>query len=79
LITLTVNEKEVSVGEGTTVAAAIMASGTVAFKLSVNGSRRGPLCGMGVCFECGVTIDGNRFQRSCTLIAVEGMKVVTDE
>jgi D-hydroxyproline dehydrogenase subunit gamma len=34
---------------------------------------------MGVCFECRVTIDGVPLERSCTIIAREGMEVVTDD
>ena len=79
MITLTVNDKNVSVAEGTTVAAAILLSETVTFKRSVNGTRRGPICGMGVCFECSVTIDGVTFQRSCNLLSVDGMKIATDD
>jgi len=79
LITLNVNNKEVTVAEGTTVASALLANGINAFRRSVNGAPRGPLCGMGICFECRVMIDGEQHQRSCTVIATEGMKITTNE
>ena len=63
---------------GTTVAAAVMASGESAFRRSVTGEPRGPLCGMGICFECRVTIDGVPHSRSCQTPCVEGMEVRTD-
>jgi D-hydroxyproline dehydrogenase subunit gamma len=79
LITLTVNNQSISVEDGSTVAVAIMSAGEVGFRSSVSGESRGPLCGMGVCFECRVTINGVSHQRSCTILAENGMEVVTDE
>jgi predicted molibdopterin-dependent oxidoreductase YjgC len=79
LITLTVNEQLITVDEGTTVAAVLLSAGVTAFRRSVTGEPRGPLCGMGICFECRVTIDGVKHQRSCIVIAKDGMEVVTDE
>ena len=76
---LTINGNELSVTEGTTVAAAIFAVGADHFRTSVNGDPRGPLCGMGICFECRVTINGVPHQRSCTLNAEDGMEILTDE
>ena len=65
--------------EGTTVAAAILNAGVKGFRTSVTGQSRGPICGMGVCFECRVTIDSVEHQRSCNVIAADGMEVVTGE
>jgi sarcosine oxidase subunit alpha len=79
LITITINNKEIRVEQGTTVAAALLANGIKVFRRSVEGTPRGPLCGMGICFECSLTIDGVGHQRSCTLLAVDGMTVDTDE
>jgi aerobic-type carbon monoxide dehydrogenase small subunit (CoxS/CutS family) len=79
LITLTINNAMVTVDEGSTVAAAILNSAGTVFRTSVGGDARGPVCGMGICFECRVTIDGVRHQRSCNVIAVDGMEVVTGD
>jgi len=79
LITLNVNNQSISVNDGTTVAAAILAVGVDQFRRSVGGEPRGPLCGMGICFECRVTINGIKHEKSCTLIAKDGMEVVTDD
>jgi sarcosine oxidase subunit alpha len=79
LITITINNTSISVDDDTTVAAAVLNSDIKAFRNSVTGEPRGPVCGMGICFECRVTIDGVRHQRSCTIIAREGMEVVTGE
>ena len=79
MITLTINKTSVAVEPGTTVAVALLNAGIDHFRTSVTGSERGPLCGMGVCFECRVTINGIPHQRSCTLLAENGMEVETSE
>jgi predicted molibdopterin-dependent oxidoreductase YjgC len=65
------------VSEGVTVAAALLSHGVAAFRTSVCGEERGPLCGMGICFECRVTVDGVPHQRSCMIVARGGMEIVT--
>jgi sarcosine oxidase subunit alpha len=79
LITISINGKHLSVPEGTTVAAAVLNSGQHAFRTSAAGTPRGPVCGMGICFECRLTVNGERHRRSCTLTVEEGMEVVTGE
>ena len=74
---LFVNGKPISVGQGTTVAAAVLIAGETAFRRSVTGEPRGPLCGMGICYECRVTIDGLAHARSCQIVCRDGIKVVT--
>ena len=78
-VTLDVNGIAVTMPTGSMVSAAILKTGIYAFRRSATGEPRGPLCGMGICFECRVTIDGVAHQRSCNIIAVEGMEVVTNE
>jgi predicted molibdopterin-dependent oxidoreductase YjgC len=78
-IRLTVNNKALSVAPGTVVAAAVAQSGGVGFRRSVLGESRGPLCGMGICMECRVTINGRAHWRSCQVVCEEGMEVRTDE
>jgi sarcosine oxidase subunit alpha len=45
---------------------------------SVQGEPRGPLCGMGICFECRATINGQRHCRSCATVCEDGMDIRTD-
>ena len=63
--------------EGTSVAAALLNAGVWSFRHSVNGGERGPLCGMGICHECRVTIDGVAHRRACLVAVAEGMVVRT--
>jgi aerobic-type carbon monoxide dehydrogenase small subunit (CoxS/CutS family) len=73
---ITVNGKQIVVDAGTSVAAAVMMAGEPC-RFSVSGQARGPLCGMGICMECRVTVDGVPHQRSCLLLCDAGMEVVT--
>lgn len=47
-------------------------------RASVTGRPRGPLCGMGVCHECRLTIDGVPHQRSCLIPVKPGMSIETN-
>ena len=77
-VSVSVNGETVTMPAGSMVAAAILTTGASAFRVSVNGEARGPLCGMGICFECRVTIDGEPHCRSCQTICRNGMDVRTD-
>jgi aerobic-type carbon monoxide dehydrogenase small subunit (CoxS/CutS family) len=77
-VALSVNGKPVSMPAGTIVAAAVALAGVTRFRASVHGESRGPLCGMGVCLECRVTINGQPHCRSCLTLCEQGMEVRTD-
>jgi hypothetical protein len=77
-VTLSVNGKMVTVPAGAMVSAAVVIAGVSAFRKSVTGEPRGPLCGMGICFECRVTINGRPHCRSCQIPCEAGMEVGTD-
>lgn len=78
-IQIRVNGKSVRVERGTVVAAAVALAGETRFRKSVLGQPRGPLCGMGICMECRVTINGKLHCRSCQTLCEEGMEVRADE
>ena len=78
-LTLLIDGVLVRVASGATVAAAILQAGGASFRRSVSGEPRTPLCGMGICFECRVTIGGRAHQRSCQIPCAPGMEVRTDE
>ena len=50
---------------GESLAAALMAAGERELRLTREGTSRGLFCGMGVCQECLVEIDGRQGQRAC--------------
>lgn len=72
-----IDTRSIQVPEGSSVAVAILSEGQSGFRTSVTGQPRGPVCGMGICYECRVTIDGNPHQRSCMILCREGMEVIT--
>ena len=78
-IRISINGTEHRVPEGTSLAAALLNAGYPAFRNSVGGEPRGPVCGMGTCFECRVTIDGAPGRRSCLEPVRDGMTVVLGE
>lgn len=73
---ITINGRSCDVLPGTSVAAAVMNIG-VHTRTSISGQPRNPLCGMGICFECRLTIDGVTHERSCQITVREGMEVST--
>jgi D-hydroxyproline dehydrogenase subunit gamma len=77
-VTVTVNGAPVIVPSGATVAVAIVMAGQ-ACRISVSGEPRGPLCGMGICFECRAVVDGIPHVRSCQVLCEQGMDVATEK
>jgi D-hydroxyproline dehydrogenase subunit gamma len=77
-ISIRINGVDVTVPEGATVAAAITMIGA-ACRTSVSNEARGPLCGMGICFECRAMINGRPHCRSCQILCEPGMDVRMDE
>ena len=77
IVTIVVDGAALDVQEGVSVAAALLSTGVRAFSRSVSGEPRAALCGMGICHECNVTIDGIAHQRSCLVTVVQGMRVAT--
>lgn len=79
ILQLSVNGRALAVPVGSLVSTAVFLSGQLAFRRSVTGEARAPLCGMGICFECRVTINGETQARSCQIVCQEGMEIRTDE
>jgi len=76
-VTILADGRSVRVPAGVTVAAALLDLGISAFRRSVSGEPRAPLCGMGSCYECRVTIDGVAHRRACLVTVADGMRVMT--
>ncbi|ARU92836.1 (2Fe-2S)-binding protein [Tatumella citrea] len=75
---LFIDGQQVTLAEGATVAAALSMVGDHCSRTSVSGSRRAPVCGMGICQECRVMINGQR-RLACQTLCQEAMEVVTYE
>lgn len=77
-VRILVNGIPIDVVGDLSLAAALLNAGFSVFRVSVKGERRGPVCGMGACFECRVTIDGASDRRACLEQVREGMTVDLD-
>jgi predicted molibdopterin-dependent oxidoreductase YjgC len=77
-VRLTFDGEELRALEGQTVPAALLAAGRRVWRYtSRRGEPRGLFCGMGVCFDCLVRIDGRPNVRACQAAVAEGMRVET--
>jgi predicted molibdopterin-dependent oxidoreductase YjgC len=72
---LDVDGQPVTAYQGETVAAALIAAGYRTFRHTAHGLPRGLFCGMGVCFDCLVTVDGRPHVRACLTLVQPGMRV----
>lgn len=73
----TIDGRPAEAEAGESLLAALWNAGHLAVRMSAHGEPRGPLCGMGTCFECRVTVDGEPHRRACLEPVREGMAVVT--
>ncbi len=79
-VTIKVNGKEVTAYMGETLLAALIASGYRSLKKSpVLKESRGGLCGMGVCYECLVTLNGIKNVRACMQEIQPDMEIEIEE
>ena len=73
-LTITIDGEALTVPEGISVAAALALTGDPTTRQAVNGDLRAPFCGMGVCQECRVTVDGLRVL-ACQTLCRAGMQI----
>lgn len=62
---------------GQSLAAALTEAGLRSFRQTAKGAPRGIFCGMGVCQDCLVTVDGVPNRRACMTPAVAGQDIRT--
>ena len=73
-----INGRSVEVSQGTSVAAALLNKNTLCTRTSVQEQTRFALCGMGICQECRVHINGKSHQLACQTVCEAGMVIQTD-
>lgn len=78
-IRVSVNGRETYAYRGETVLAALLAAGYKVLRRDKNGQARGAFCGMGICYDCLVTINGIQNMRACMIEAEEDMEIWIDE
>jgi predicted molibdopterin-dependent oxidoreductase YjgC len=77
LIRVTIDAHTLVVEAGTLVAAALAMAGLRGTRTSVSGQPRAALCGMGICQECRVTIDGRAHVLACQTLCRGGQIIQT--
>ncbi|KAF2413520.1 hypothetical protein B1729_09500 [Microbacterium sp. B35-04] len=77
---LTFDGRSIAFREGQTIGAALAAAGVSAWRTTrVTGEPRGLFCGIGVCYDCILTVDGARARRACVTPARDGQVVRSDD
>jgi aerobic-type carbon monoxide dehydrogenase small subunit (CoxS/CutS family) len=75
-VTFTFNGENFKGVEGQSIAAALMATGIRELrKTRFNEEPRLIFCGIGICFDCVVVVDGVANQRACLVEIVDGAKI----
>ncbi|WP_029076724.1 (2Fe-2S)-binding protein [Kaistia adipata] len=74
-VRLIVNGKAIDAPEGISVGALLHARNGAVLRQTQHGAPRGLFCGMGVCFDCLVKVDGRPNVRACMTLARDGMIV----
>lgn len=78
--TVTLDGREIRALPGQTVAAALWAAGITSWRTTRGEGRpRGIFCGIGVCFDCLVTVGGRPNQRACLYPLRPGDTIRTQE
>jgi predicted molibdopterin-dependent oxidoreductase YjgC len=77
VIELSVDGTPLRAPAGQSLAAALLAAGRAALRPSPSGTPRGVYCGIGVCQECRVHVEGQGVVRACVTPVAAGMRVRT--
>ncbi|GGM81497.1 proline dehydrogenase [Longimycelium tulufanense] len=73
-----VDGQAVTAERGQTVAAVLMGHGRTSWRITRHGGRpRGLFCGIGVCFDCLVIVNGIPDVRACQRVVVDGDDIRT--
>ncbi len=72
--------KEIPAEPGQSIGAALLAAGHRSWRTTRHGGApRGLFCGIGICFDCLVTVNGRPNQRACVTEAAAGDQVEPQE
>ena len=78
--TISFDGRELTAISGQTIAAVLWQAGISSWRRTRGDGRpRGVFCGIGACFDCLVTVDGERDVRACRRPAFDGAVVFTQD
>jgi D-hydroxyproline dehydrogenase subunit gamma len=76
MTTFSFGDEEITAEPGQSVGAALIAAGHRAWRTTrVGGAPRGVFCGIGICFDCLVLVNGRPNQRACLTEVHDGDQV----
>ncbi|TDP91039.1 (2Fe-2S)-binding protein [Labedaea rhizosphaerae] len=76
----TFDGKAIPAEPGQSIGAALIAAGHRSWRRTrIDAAPRGIFCGIGICHDCLVTVDGAANRRACLVEAAEDMRVTTQE
>ncbi|MGB4779681.1 (2Fe-2S)-binding protein [Microbacterium sp.] len=70
-VTVTLNGEPVEGRQGQTIAGVLLGAGETSWRDAQTGGR-GVFCGIGVCFDCVITVNGTENVRACQRTACNG-------
>ena len=78
-VRVVIDGETVEIEEGSTIAAALARCGASGrgTRASVSGEPRSAMCGMGVCQECRVSVDGRAHVLACQTLCRDGQLIRT--
>ena len=75
-VTISFDGRQITTAAGQSVGSALVTNGITAWRDTRKQARpRGLFCGIGVCFDCLVAVDGEPNQRACLVEVREGMEI----
>ena len=77
-VTFLFNGQKYTANAGDSIAAALAMDSKARLGWRRNGEARGHFCGMGVCHDCLVTVDGQRGVRACMTPVIPDMSVQSE-
>jgi sarcosine oxidase subunit alpha len=64
---------------GQTIAEALLANGVRTLRMTQKQASRGVYCGMGICYECRMVVNGIPNVRTCMTLATPGCRIATQD
>ncbi|MFB9840468.1 (2Fe-2S)-binding protein [Actinoallomurus acaciae] len=77
MLRITIDGEPLTGRDGQTIAGILIAAGRRSWRRAPSGAPRGVFCGIGVCFDCLVTVDDVPDVRACLRRARDGDVVTT--
>jgi aerobic-type carbon monoxide dehydrogenase small subunit (CoxS/CutS family) len=74
-----VDGKTILAYRGQTIAEALLANGVRTLRMTKKHAPRGVYCGMGICYECRMIVNGMPNVRTCMTPATPDCKVITQD